>query len=195
MLFIIKNNINNTPLMVGTSINKYDMRLHIFELTGRGSIPDTDSCKSDNESLSQTAFDCVEDDDGNLDPDTKLEIVYETTSVQGMGAGSRTRSQLSQSRIDTESHVPIELTRAKPSSENAYYTLEPLFKELLNSISTIEQMEMARSGLERLSFDIICSGNKRNIKQGETSFLGEINGSRRVETRHKALYERQGIQE
>ena len=173
----------------GEVINQYEMRLHVHQLYGTGNINESDSLGNDSDNF-DVSNDIMLEDTSNLNPDEELEIVYQTNDVEGLGAGSRTHSQLSQSRVDTESHLPIDLTRAKQSSENAYYTLEPIFKELLNSISTMEQLETARSGLERLNFDIICSGNKKKIKKGETTFLGEVNGSRQVETRHKALYER-----
>ena len=152
---------------------------------------DEDETKDNELDNNSFAINDIKEESDKFHPDEELEIVYQTHDVEGMGAGSRTFSQLSQSRIDKETFTPIDLTRAKESSENAFYTLDPMFEELLNSISMYDQLGKARSGLVRLSFDvIICMGNKTPVKSGETTFLGQINGSRKKESRHKALYER-----
>ena len=40
--------------------------------------------------------------------------------------------------------VPIEMTQGRQSCENVFHTLEPIFKELLNSITIMNQIEFAR---------------------------------------------------
>ena len=37
---------------------------------------------------------------------------------------------------------------------------------------------------------MICQGNKKYIKEGEMTFLGQVNSSRKPELIYKALYER-----
>ena len=191
MMYVLKKNLINIPLCQNTKIDALDFKLHVREMYGR----EEDNDETEDNALENNSFTINElkEESDEFNPDEELEIVYQTQDVEGMGAGSHTFSQLSQSRIDEETFTPIDLTRAKESSENAFYTLEPMFKELLNSISTYDQLEKARSGLERLNFDVICMGNKTPVKSGETTFLGQINGSRKKEIRHKALYERHRV--
>ena len=105
--------------------------------------------------------------------------------------GSQTISQLSQTRESMEDIVLLK-NMEDNESNSAYNQLKPLFDQLLNSIKTKEDISIARNSIERTTFSIINKGRKRSVGENEMTFLGEVNGSTRIEKRRKFLHEGYG---
>ena len=132
----------------------------------------------------------------NLSMDIDMEIDFESNDVleikveeniDSMGGGI-VHSNLSQQRqdmfdddISNNSHNNCEI--------GAYHRLKPLFDQLVSSINNVEDLEDQFDKMERNVFDLINKKRKGPVNANETTFLGEINGTRRQEKRRKFLYE------
>ena len=105
-----------------------------------------------------------------------------------MGAGSQVESQLSQFREDSSSK---QMKRKDIINDNYYNEIEPYFKELVKTIKNKEQLLESIDVIEKQTFKNIANDdNRTQVDNLGTTFLGEHNGPKRKETRHKFLYER-----
>ena len=123
-------------------------------------------------------------------------------NLQTMGGGSQVGISLSQHRdempSDNESmDGDIDYYKNKShlsiveESTNAYNRLYPLFCEVVGNIKNEEQMSESKNVLERLEYSLKAQGHKKRvINPNETTFLGEINGHRCIEKRHKPWNEK-----
>ena len=120
----------------------------------------------------------------------------EEIEATNMGAGSQVESNLSQHRLEmnsstTEEDVVPQESSSSVHSINAYSDLQPIFNDMIQQIKTKSQLDKAVSCLQKLNFEFKADSMKsRIINETETLMLGEVNGSRRQEIRHKFLYER-----
>ena len=74
---------------------------------------------------------------------------------------------------------------------NTYNRLYPLFCEVVGNIKTEDQMIESINVLERLEYSLKAEGHKKRvINPNDTTFLGEINGNRSIEKRHKPWNEK-----
>ena len=135
----------------------------------------------------------------NTPNDMLFDDIEESDVAHDMGAGSQVESTLSQQRIemneDSSSFVqdmPNSQTSTSNSQTlNVYSDLQPIFNDMIKQIKTKDQLDKAVSCLQKLNFEFKADSMKnRVIKENETLMLGEVNGSRRQETRHKFLYEK-----
>lgn len=115
----------------------------------------------------------------------------EDLGVQDFCIGSQTISHFSQTRESMEDIVSVKNMEEKESN-TAYNQLKPLFDQLLSSIKSNEDISIARNAIEKTTFSIINRGRKRSVGENEMTFLGEVNGTTRIEKRRKFLYEGYG---
>ena len=124
------------------------------------------------------------------------------SNLQSMGGGSQVEISLSQNRTDMticdssrddDEHYENNQSTSMSSFKhtNAYNRLYPLFCEVVGNIKNEKEMNESINTLERLEFSLKANGNnKRVIKPNETTFLGEKNGHRCIEKRHKTRNEK-----
>jgi hypothetical protein len=117
-------------------------------------------------------------------------------SITTMGAGSQVMTSLSQERVtmDQESRKKRKRHGHVNDNENGlntYDTLLPLFNEITNNIKSEEQLNEAVDLFEKFQFKLKARTlSKKQLNENDTSFLGEINGLRRIEQRHKTWNEK-----
>jgi hypothetical protein len=122
------------------------------------------------------------------------------TTIQNIGVGSSVQTSLSQQRMDMElsyfsgNDDDVSLSSQHNTSnkhKNAYNSLYPLFCEIANNIKNEEDLQEAKSTLECLEFGLKAKSlEKKKRKETDTVFLGEKNGSRCIEKRHKTWNEK-----
>ena len=129
-------------------------------------------------------------------------IIEDNNNLQSMGEGSQVGINLSQQRYDmlegndfidddTEFHDINASSNISQKNSNAYNRLYPLFCEVVGNIKNEEQMKEATNVLERLEFSLKAKSHEtRVIKPNDTTFLGETNGHRSIEKRHKPWNEK-----
>ena len=140
---------------------------------------------------------------GLTDYDHVKSIVIATDNdLQCMGGGSQVGISLSQQRTDmiresessddeTDYDLNVSSTSTSLKDTNAYNRLYLLFCEVVGSIKNETDMKEAMNIFERLEFSLKAKGHKkRKINSTDTTFLGEINGHRCVEKRHKTWNEK-----
>ena len=129
-----------------------------------------------------------------ISDDDSDDTSFNNDNIDGMGAGSQTRSNLSQFRSDIESE--FDLSAVPNSSQNynhnnVYHTLKPLFDDVVQKISNEQQLNECRNLLETFSFKLSSDSMKDRVFQDdEMTFLGECHGSKHPDNRHKFAYER-----
>jgi hypothetical protein len=123
-------------------------------------------------------------------------------TLQSLGGGSQVIVNLSQQRTDMfstdscsdEDDYSMQDTSNKKSNmkhTNAYNRLYPLFCEVVGNIKNENQMKDAINIFEKLEFSLKATSHQgRVINDNDTTFLGEINGQRCVENRHKSWNEK-----
>ena len=57
-------------------------------------------------------------------------------------------------------------------------------------VKTKEDIEYSKNILEKAYFSLVNKGRKRPVREGEATFLGEIDGPKRKESRTLFRYER-----
>ena len=128
-------------------------------------------------------------------PSNQGMTLSQMSEVTSMGAGSQVKSNLSQFRLDSE----IEVIPAIPCNRNAegpknlsfFHQLNPSFMDLVQHIKTQEQADEAIDMFNKLRFKLSSNSlKKRTIESDATTFIGEINGSRKKEKRHKSFFEK-----
>ena len=124
------------------------------------------------------------------------------SEVTSMGAGSQIESNLRQFWLDSEIEVipTIACNRtALVTGRNAeratnlsfFHQLNPSFVDLVQCIKTQEQADKAIDMLNKMRFKLSSNSlKKRTIENNATTFIGEINGSRKKEKRHKSFFEK-----
>ena len=123
---------------------------------------------------------------------------------ESMGIGSQMLSQLSDFREDKRHQSNKEITASiqEDVSNNSshicskqfssmYERLLPTFNDIANKVKTENDFNKVLDTMNKLSFELIKDGMKnRVIANDETTFIGEQNGSRRPEKRHKTMVEK-----
>ena len=142
-----------------------------------------------------TTINIGSDTDSQIDQSI-INIGDNNVNIESMGAGSQVESNLSQFRTEIDEHSDS----FEDSSNNHCYnennmsnfnSLNPMFQNLISSIKSKDQLEKAYDTIEKLTYEFTSEGmNKRKISNTETTFLGESNGSRRPEKRHRCHYEK-----
>ena len=118
---------------------------------------------------------------------TNDDVGYASDTPATMGAGSQVESHLSEFREENSS----QLKRKEVVSDNFFNEIVPYFKELVKSITNKDQLMRSIDMIEKVTFQNIADNVKKSeIGESDTTFLGEYNGPKRKETRHKFLYER-----
>ena len=129
-------------------------------------------------------------------------VIANDNDLQCMGGGSQVGISLSQQRTDmiresdssdedNDYHINVSSTTTTLKDTNAYNRLYPIFCEVVGSIKNETDMKESMNIFERLEFSLKAKGHKkRKINSTDTTFLGEINGHRCVEKRHKTWNEK-----
>ena len=138
-----------------------------------------DNHNGDNDDLSNDSLNSSENDDHN---------------IETMGAGSQVMSQLSDYREGNNSSkrkaTSID-TSDGDDSIDFFEEIDPVYKELLHNIKSKSQLDEAITSMQKLSFKFAAEGMKnRVIGETETTFLGEQNGTRIIQKRHRNRYEK-----
>lgn len=136
-------------------------------------------------------FSCdFEDKDG--ESNKSFDCMLDTTSgvnLKGMGAGSQTLSQLSEYRDSVS--VFHNTNSSSRDSINPFETLNPMFHNMLRSIKTENQLNVAINAMEKLTFELLNVNNQKRMScDDDMTFLGEVDGPKTKETRYKYHYER-----
>ena len=109
--------------------------------------------------------------------------------VQGISLTSQTLSQLS------DYNKSLELSDSENdrlyNGRSHYSQLRPLFDEIVRKIRNENDLGECVDVFEKLSFKLSANGMVQRCKEGlDVTFLGEENGRRYKEKRHKFMYER-----
>ena len=192
-------NSDTSPQLVKKEDSCYHTMMAIFNMQNR-SIPlrygsnDWRQYADDNSTLN-TLQPSVHTENAHTDADAsdiEMNVSYE---LESMGAGSQVMSQLSsyrESREHHETHGNDDDRDDDNDRDMSYYSrLHPTFTEMISKIKTEDQMKEAHDLLQKLSFKFSKDSMKgRAINDGDITFLGEVNGSKRKEKRHKTNVEK-----
>ena len=138
-----------------------------------------------------------------MDNETDITVAHDgktdSQNVETMGAGSQTESKLSQFRSTYDSQyssdnefdvVNHDDDEVEVIDFSPYHSLQPLFDEIVKKVTTEAQLKQCQDIMEKLSFDLTSQQySDTQISKTDTVFLGQENGSRRPEKRHRYFYE------
>lgn len=120
-----------------------------------------------------------------------IESSYDLNDLKDHESINSTKLESKEMNINSTVATKLNNKAMENTNMSVYERLLPSFNEIVSNVKSEDQIKKAIDAMEKLSFDLIREGMKdRHISINETTFLGEKNGSKRPEKRHRSHLER-----